>query len=567
MKVVNQKGKVTSLEDRHFLAEGGEGKLYALKDRVYKIYHDSNHLVPEAKLNELQILDYPGIIKPLEPLYNQDNKLVGYIMYRVSGSPIGLARLFTSSYWRANNITSQTIVDLVQKIRDGIAFVHKHGFLQVDGNEFNYLITENHTRPWFVDIDSYQTPVYPATGIMSSIRDFKQAEFNQGSDWYSFAVIAFQMFSGVHPFKGNHPDFKKGDIQSRVIAGVSVFDSAVSYPASVRDFGETPVRWLDWFKDTFIAGNREAPPDGNLRIDITRNLQIIQDGKSVEIKKLVSFKNMIKQLWHHNGHRVVRAGGFLYVGKQRYRYPDAALGVVLDLSAKPLLVSIRNGFLVLQDLVTGLEQITGIGAGRVAVFDNRIYLVNNQDLAEVAIHELGGRKHVTLVSARKILPNATSIYAGMFVQNILGKIHLMLPVSTGVMPFIAVPELDKMKIIDARFEKAVAVFLVADHQGNYKYFRFIFNQNHTDYSLMEIAETQDVMNFVVLGASNAKQLLITLGRDKQIEIMNINTAGTKNPDQLRIVNDDKLKTLMRLSNDAGRVSFYVDDSIYSMQMR
>ena len=49
-----------------------------------------------------------------------------------------------------------------------------------------------------VFVDSYQTAHYPATAIMPSVRDWKVPlhDFSELSDWFSFAIVSFQVFLG-----------------------------------------------------------------------------------------------------------------------------------------------------------------------------------------------------------------------------------------------------------------------------------------------------------------------------------------------------------------------------------
>lgn len=585
MEVYNQKGKRIKLSDRDFLAEGGEGRLYVRKNLVYKIWLNPDHLVPVAKLNELGILDHPSIVRPLEPLFDKNAKSLGYLMNKVPDNAIALPRLFTSSFWQANNISVHSILELVQHMQSVIRFIHKQGFLQVDGNEFNYLVTNQFTWPWFVDVDSYQSPGYPATGIMMSIRDYTQTEFNEGSDWYSFAIVAFQLFTGIHPFKGRHPAFKKGNIEVRVKAGASVLDAGVSYPSSVRDFNLIPRLWFDWFKAMFTQGERVSAPDGKLRIDVQYQTQLIEDGKQVEIKLLASFQQFVLNFWHHNGERIVVTRDKLYVGKTAYTWPSVATSspgsltrqdaleknnVILDAAGQPLFLSIKNGQLVINvpcksdvQIDATVQSDVGINASKVFVINNIAYVINDEYLQELGVHELAGRKQISVTSARKILPHAITVYSGVIVQNLLGKIYLMIPEAAGRMPQIAVPELDQYKIIDGRYESGVAVFRVADTKGNYQYIRLIFNNALIAYQSQTLADTGDWMNFTVIDKGHQQQVLVSLPADSGIELLN----PAEQNRQIRVIEDDKIKTTMRLVNDAGRVAFYADKSIYTMRMK
>lgn len=564
-------GKRVKVLDRDFLAEGGEGKLYVKKDRVYKIWHDDHQLVPVAKLHELQQLDHAQIVRPLSALYDTSGNARGYMMSRVPQGAITLPRLFTTSYWLANNINLQMIMELVQNIREVIAFIHGKGFLQVDGNEFNYLVTDKYRRPWFVDVDSYQTPGYPATGIMLSVRDYTRDHFDEGTDWYSFAVVAFQLLSGIHPYKGRHPDYKKGKLEARVRNHASVLDTGVGLPPSVRDFNRIPRTWLDWFKAVFVRGERLPAPDGKVRVDVSRQARIIEDGKQVEIRTLAKYSDPVSEFRHHNGRWVVRAGDSLYVGQQRYTWPTGAQDYIMDLAGNPVFLKITDGKLVLLAKKTPGDKQTGItvstDADQVFVFDNIAYVLNGENLMELDYHELGGSRQLAVTSVRKILPHATTRYAGMLAQSVMGRIHLMLPGGKGRMWIVAVPELDQYRIVDAIYRSGVAVFRVADSNGQYKHIRLLFDAQKTTYDMEELAETEDVMNFVVLDKGRGGNVLVSLPGDNRMELMKVTTITAGEETEIRVIEDDRIQSEMRLVNDANRVAFFNDKAIYSIKMK
>ena len=262
MDIYNAKGMRMRIKDTDFLTEGGEGKLYALGERVVKLYHDPLKVIAADKLDRLARLDRPTIIRPLEFVFDQFGHRIGFVMRKVNAA-VALPRLFTTAYWNANGITVEKIAHLVKSMQETISFIHQHGCLQVDGNEFNYMTKADLSTAYFIDVDSYQAPGYPATVIMPSIRDYTQNGFNESTDWFSFAIVAFQLFSGIHPYKGRHPDFKSGDFKGRIKAGISVFHPEVTYPQSVRDFSLIPPSYLQWFQQVF-AGARTAPPTGQM---------------------------------------------------------------------------------------------------------------------------------------------------------------------------------------------------------------------------------------------------------------------------------------------------------------
>ncbi|OAD21092.1 hypothetical protein THIOM_003154, partial [Candidatus Thiomargarita nelsonii] len=78
-----------------FVAEGGEGELYAKGDQIFKIYNDPKKMISVAKIQELARLDKPNIIRPQAVLLDNKDRIVGFSMARVKQS-VALPRLFTN---------------------------------------------------------------------------------------------------------------------------------------------------------------------------------------------------------------------------------------------------------------------------------------------------------------------------------------------------------------------------------------------------------------------------------------------------------------------------------------
>ncbi|MDP1612028.1 MAG: hypothetical protein Q8M11_13330 [Sulfuritalea sp.] len=250
-------GKVT-LSPQHVVASGGEGTVYAQGSNAFKIYHDQRDLADKILL--LQQFALPGIVAPRGALRDEQGRFVGYWMRRVSGE--SLPNLFANG-WRQDNAFGlpQTIAT-AEGMREIVSHAHAKGAMLVDANEFNWIVDVGGQKPqpMVLDIDSWQIGGHKATAIMASIRDWSATAFTENTDWFSWGVVTFQLFSGIHPFKGTHPKFGKGQIEARMRANASVFDAGVRFSSAVRDFQEIPKGLLEWYRAVFQNGVRSAPP-------------------------------------------------------------------------------------------------------------------------------------------------------------------------------------------------------------------------------------------------------------------------------------------------------------------
>ena len=260
-----QSGKKVTLTDKDYLAEGGEGRIYAKNGLAHKI---CNKPIDVRKMSELQHLDAHYIVRPLEFIY-KDKSAVGYTMNLLDSTKVfPLGQLFTKSFKDREHIVNANILDLVKHLKEGFKFVHSKQCLIVDANEFNFMVDRSLRFSYFIDLNSYQTPTSNATAIMSSIRDWQATSgFSQLTDWFSFGVLTFQMFVGLHPYRsGNHPAVTAKDIEQklreRCLKNISVLNSQTKYPLNAaQPFSNIPKAYLDWYTAMFEQGKRCCPPD------------------------------------------------------------------------------------------------------------------------------------------------------------------------------------------------------------------------------------------------------------------------------------------------------------------
>src|SRR3989344_2526038 len=291
--VLEGKGPLT-IRQNDYLATGGEGTVYKINGLVIKLYTDPDKIVRDnitEKINKLSVFKHPYISVP-QGLVFSSNKPVGFYMPFAEGEP--LSRVFTNDFRTREGFSDRDAVKLVDRMRDVVRFAHDYGAILVDPNEFNwlaYLKGNDKPEPRIIDVDSWVLGKMPATvAIMPSIRDWHSHGFNQLSDWFSWGVVTFQVFVGIHPYKGTLDGFARDNLEARMKAKASVFSGGVRLNRAVRDFNCIPSALRDRYEEIFQTSKRTAPPssfDSTVaKAAITRIVKVITASGSLIFDKM-----------------------------------------------------------------------------------------------------------------------------------------------------------------------------------------------------------------------------------------------------------------------------------------
>jgi len=557
---VRGKNKI-NLTQKDFVSKGGEGSIYRKGNIIYKIYTDSTKMISEAKIQELSLISSPNVIKPKDIILNKKNTSVGFTMDEAIGA--SLCKLFTKSFRDRNNIRNDCIIELVENIKKTINLIHKAKCLIVDGNEFNYIINDkDFTTPFFIDVNSYQTPSFPATAIMLSIKDFHSNKFSALTDWFSFAIIACQLFVGIHPFKGKHPNYKKNDLEKRMIDNVSIFNSKVRVPSVTRDFSSIPNYYLDWFVNLFEKGIRSLPPalPGTTKI-VPVKITVYQTTDSFEINLLQEFEEDI--LYHniHYGIPVVKTENKIYIGRTDYKVTSNTEVLMSPKYITPILVKIENNKVFFKSLDNKEISSFNLECEDKMVINNTLYLRNKGKLIEIEFHET--QKIIPIVkTVWDIMPNSSEMFSGIIYQSILGKSCLTIPNpelnKLSSCANVLVPELDSYKIIDAKHDSRV-VMLIGFKDNSYDRIVLRFSKDYIKYDVrIEKDINYSGINFVTLDNG------VVISNDDDIIEIFFKEIGQ---DKIKKIQDTNINSTMKLCKDKTKVMFFKNNKIYNIKVK
>lgn len=202
------------------LGKGGEGDTFKVINSSYcvKIFHQGKFDAKKQQKLEYMIknpirMDTAAkmlrICWPIDFVIDNGQR-VGFIMPLAYDNSHELYDVFLSDYspdFQRSSVDGMTNrLKLIFNVATAIDILHKSGCVLVDFKPQNILFTDSRQIS-IIDIDSVQIGKYPSSALTPEYAYPKERNnMQQGRmlttawDVYSFAIVAYQMLTGVHPF-------------------------------------------------------------------------------------------------------------------------------------------------------------------------------------------------------------------------------------------------------------------------------------------------------------------------------------------------------------------------------
>jgi hypothetical protein len=546
------KGTVTVRPSDH-LATGGEGSVYRVGSNILKLYSDPNKMVADdmpSKVKVLSAITYPNIISP-KGLIKAPSP-VGYYMDYVDGTPMTL--YFGNDFRAKNGIDLKATISIVESMVEIISIAHDAGAILVDANELNWLVKDNCAKA--IDVDSWSIGKWKPSVIMPSIRDWHSKTFDEMTDWFSWGIVTFQLFTGIHPYKGTLPGFARGAMIDRMKANASVFSPSIKLNNAVRDFQEIPKGLREWYRATFQDGVRVLPPSSfGAVVPVLVKAVSVQQGKGVTHKMLYA------------GHAIDLFYCGVFLTSDRKLIELKTLRPIFSTSTTDVkVVEVTGGYLVLdgQDLfyVNSVDLSSqkipfNVNYSKTITYKNRAFVVSDQGLSEVDV-KVFAKPLASVSNTWQVLVNSTKWVDGGGIVDGLGAKYLVLPFGQSNCATVRAKELDGLTQVVGyggdRFFSCVSI----DANGDYIKSEFCFSEDYKAYKYWQGATDTTTLNIATL----QKGVVATIIDDGRL-----NLFGVGNPSNIMKFDDSSILSGMRLFNVGEEIYYLLNGSIYSLKTK
>lgn len=557
MEIFTKKQGHIKLSKQSFVAAGGEAEIYAQSGTAYKIYTRASQMLPLAKIQELGNITDASVIKPIDIIYDNQKSPVGYSMRYISDT-YSLCQLFTKAFRDRNHLSNENMFKLIKQMQNTIKHIHSKNILIVDLNEMNFLVEKNFKEVYFIDVDSYQTPSFPATAIMESIRDRHNNTFSENTDWFSFGIVSFQMFIGIHPFKGKHATLKTLD--ERMLNNMPVFHKDVSYPAVCQPFDVIPQAYKDWYKAIFTSAKRVPPPAEGQAVIVVTPVRVIEGNMNFDIIKFYTYNEDVVDFISIGGVEATTTTKGIYKREMMLLNSDKDIYLAITPNNNDLIYSyIDSGKVKLFRVKDNVEISCDIAAEQIMSYDGRLFIKNLDILSEINFMELSQSIKVVPNQLSGVMTNATKLYDGVAIQNMLGTYIAEISPKKDYCYQITLHELKGYQIIDAKYDNQV-LMIIGSKKGKYDKFVFKLNSKFLSYSLRKDENiTYQGLNFIVLDNGIA----VHINESEDLEIFN----NKETSNDIKVIKNHIISSDMRLFKDGTHVMFAQGKSVYRIKMK
>lgn len=548
-----------------FLASGGEASVYRLHRIVVKLYSDPQKLATPGMLENLErlrMLRHEHVVSPQGLVFDANGRVIGYYMDFVE-SDDSLSSVFTTSFRNRTGFSDTEATFLVDKMLGVLDFAHQHHALMVDPNELNWTTVKNGGKwePKSLDVDSWLTSSFLPSTVpkMASIRDWHNRGASHEADRFALAVVTFQVFTGIHPYKGTLDGYAMGELERRMKDNASVFTKGVRLNKAVRSFDSVPGALLGWYEAVFQQGDRSAPPSAYATVHLPpRHIKVTR------ITANATGKLRYDKIFERHGDPIVESFPCGVVLLRSGDLVDIASKKVILSSVRPDCEVVRqdgNWLVAQQSTITYIEAASfaryelpiSTMHRRVVSAKNRLFVLSDTDLRELKVTKFA--RPVLSLGQGWSASQSLRWFDGVGVMDTLGATFVVVPFGEESCKSVRVHELDGLRVVSAKGYERFTSLVCMTPAGEYRKLELYFDAEYLACKKVWKGTSENSeLNMAIL----PKGVCATIVRDGELVIF------VPSNDEVARISDKDASTDVILSNWENKVVFIRDGQLWQV---
>ncbi|WP_260958481.1 hypothetical protein [Pseudomonas citri] len=265
--VMTSAGKPVRLTKK--ISQGGEGVIYEtdMPSFVCKIYHAEQLTTLRRKKIKLMVtrkIDHAGICWPTEVLFNQYSEFVGYLMPCAQGKTMFSAIFIKPAFLKVFPTWGRIdLLNVCLAFLEQVRFLHGLNILLGDINAQNLLVTQDSTKLWMVDTDSFQIEGFPCPVGTENFTapeiqgiDYRTFMRSKEHELFAIATMLFMiLFPGKPPYSQQNGGSPSANIKAKNFP-YRDFDDQENFSGENAPEGAWETIWNHLKKDVRIAFQR-----------------------------------------------------------------------------------------------------------------------------------------------------------------------------------------------------------------------------------------------------------------------------------------------------------------------
>jgi len=189
-------------------------------------------------------------------------------------------------------------------------------------------------------------------------------------------------------------------------------------------------------------------------------------------------------------------------------------------------------------------------------YENRLFAITDKGLIELHLKHFAKSLLVT-GNTYGVSANSTKWFDGLGVMDALGAMYLITVFDESSSAKVRVPELDGLKVINAKAGHRFVTVVAVDKNGDYQKLEFTFNNTYKSYTLWKGTTDSADLNIAIL----PKQVCATIVSDGELNIFVPKNGAMKK------VPDKHISTDMALANWEDTVVYIHDGAVWSLKLK